>query len=72
MPCKYCGGEIHPERLEIGLNYCYSPECLTQGQQDSLAEFRSEYTVGLLHKSNFVWVKKSDLRSLNVRPDLES
>jgi len=33
-------------------------------------EFRKEYTPALLHKCNYFWVKKSELKTLNVRADL--
>jgi hypothetical protein len=32
--------------------------------------FRKIYTPALLHKSNYFWVKKTELKSLNVRADL--
>ena len=72
VTCVYCGGKVIPERAEAGYNYCLAEPCRDLGMEQSLRDFRAEYTVGLLHKSNFVWVKKSELRSLNVRADLES
>ena len=72
MTCVYCGGEMLPERAEAGYDYCLTESCQVKGLDKSEREFRAEYTIGLVHKSNFVWVKKSELRSLNVRPDLES
>lgn len=72
MSCRYCGGDMLPERAEAGYTYCLSEPCQAQGLHESERAFREEYTVGLLHKSNFVWVKRSELRSLNVRADLES
>ena len=72
MSCVYCGGDMLPERAEAGYDYCLSEPFQTKGLYKAERAFRSEYTVGLVHKSNFVWVKKSELRSLNVRADLES
>lgn len=72
MTCVYCGRNMLPERAESGYDYCLAESCQAKGLDKSEREFRKEYTVGLVHKSNFVWVKKSELRSLNVRADLES
>lgn len=68
--CIYCKCEYIDERLEAGYNYCLSDSCQKTGCGETLKEFRSVYTVALLHKSNYFWVKKTDLKQLNTRGDL--
>lgn len=70
--CTYCEREYSDERSELGYDYCLSEQCQNLGLDKSEREFRQEYTPALLHKCNYFWVKKTDLRSLNVRADLES
>jgi len=68
--CKYCQSEYSDERAEVGYDYCMSEECQKIGLDKSEREFRKEYTPALLHKSNYFWIKKSELKTLNVRSDL--
>jgi hypothetical protein len=71
MPiCIYCDQEYIIERHLAGYNYCLSSSCQKIGVDILEREFRKEYTPALLHKSNYFWVKKSELTSLNVRADL--
>lgn len=72
MECIYCGDWIPEERAEVGYDYCMSEDCQKQGLDKSEREFRKEYTPALLHKSNYFWVKKSELKYLNVRSDLDN
>jgi len=58
------------ERKEAGYNYCLKTECQKIGIDLMQREFRKEYTPALLHKCNYFWVKKSELKTLNVRADL--
>ena len=68
--CKYCQSEYSDERAEAGYDYCMSEECQKIGLDKSEREFRKEYTPALLHKSNYFWIKKSELKTINVRSDL--
>lgn len=68
--CIYCGNELLEERAKLNYNYCLSDSCQKIGVDILEREFRKEYTPALLHKSNYFWVKKSDLQTLNVRADL--
>ena len=68
--CIYCSSNYIDERLEAGYNYCLSKKCQKIGVSILETEFRTEYTPALLHKCNYFWVKKSELKSLNVRADL--
>jgi hypothetical protein len=68
--CIYCEEQFSDERAEVGYDYCMSEDCQKIGLDKSEREFRKEYTPALLHKSNYFWVKKSELKSLNVRSDL--
>jgi hypothetical protein len=70
--CKYCGNSYLQERMEAGYDYCLAENCQKVGLDVSEREFRKEYTPALLHKCNYFWVKKSELKSLNVRSDLTS
>ena len=72
MECIYCGSFFSEERAEVGYDYCMSEDCQKQGLNKSEREFRKEYTPALLHKSNYFWVKKSELKFLNVRSDLDN
>jgi len=58
--------------MEAGYDYCLAENCQKVGLDVSEREFRKEYTPALLHKCNYFWVKKSELKSLNVRSDLTS
>lgn len=69
--CVYCEGEYSDERSEAGYDYCMADACYKQGIDKSEREFRKIYVPALLHKSNYFWVKKSELKTLNVRADLE-
>jgi len=68
--CSYCKSEYSDERFDAGYDYCLAEDCQKIGLDKSEREFRKEYTPALLHKSNYFWVKKSELKSLNVRSDL--
>ena len=68
--CVYCESEYSDERLDAGYDYCLAVECQKLGLDKSEREFRKEYTPALLHKSNYFWIKKSELKTLNVRSDL--
>ncbi len=70
--CVYCSSSYSDERLEIGYNYCLADNCQKLGLDKSEREFRKEYTPALLHKCNYFWVKKTDLKFLNVRADLDN
>jgi hypothetical protein len=72
MVCVYCGCSFSVERFDSGYDYCLDKDCQKLGLDKSERAFRKEYTPALLHKSNYFWVKKSDLKSLNVRADLEN
>jgi hypothetical protein len=62
--CIYCEEQFSDERAEVGYDYCMSEDCQKIGLDKSEREFRKEYTPALLHKSNYFWVKKSELKSL--------
>ncbi len=68
--CVYCNLEVIEERYESGYNYCLADKCQKIGVDILERDFRKEYTPALLHKSNYFWIKKSDLPTLNVRADL--
>ena len=68
--CVYCESEYSDERLDAGYDYCLAEKCQKLGLDKSEREFRKEYTPALLHKSNYFWIKKSELKTLNVRSDL--
>jgi hypothetical protein len=68
--CIYCESEFIDERFEAGYVYCLDNKCQLIGLDVSERAFRKVYTPALLHKSNYFWVKKTELKSLNVRSDL--
>jgi len=68
--CIYCSSNYLDERLEAGYDYCLSEPCQKIGLDKSEREFRKIYTPALLHKSNYFWIKKTELKTLNVRNDL--
>lgn len=68
--CIYCDKDYIDERLEAGYDYCLEEKCLKQGMDKMEREFRKDYTPALLHKCNYFWIKKSELKHLNVRGDL--
>jgi hypothetical protein len=68
--CIYCSSEFIDERYEAGYEYCLSEPCQKIGLDKSEREFRKIYTPALLHKSNYFWIKKTELKTLNVRNDL--
>lgn len=70
--CIYCQDWLSEERAESGYDYCMIEDCQKIGLDKSEREFRKEYTPALLHKSNYFWIKKSELKFLNVRSDLDS
>lgn len=70
--CIYCNDWFSDERAEVGYDYCMSEDCQKVGLDKSEREFRKEYTPALLHKSNYFWIKKSELKFLNVRSDLDN
>ena len=68
--CIYCKFEFIDERFESGYEYCLDDKCQKIGLDVSERAFRKVYTPALLHKSNYFWVKKTELKSLNVRSDI--
>lgn len=68
--CIYCGNEFIEERKEAGYDYCLADDCQKKGIDKLEREFRKIYTPALLHKSNYFWIKKTELRTLNTRGDL--
>lgn len=70
--CSYCSSEYSDERFDLGYSYCLSKECQNRGLAESRQEFLKEYTPALLHKCNYFWVKRTDLKQVNTRSDLES
>jgi hypothetical protein len=70
--CIHCGQEYLDERKEAGYDYCMADPCVKIGLNTFEIEFRKEYVPALLHKSNYFWIKKSELKTLNVRADLEN
>lgn len=70
--CVYCQENYSDERAELGYDYCLSEPCQKIGLDKWEREFRKVWTPALLHKCNYFWVKKSELKSVNVRADLES
>lgn len=70
--CVYCSSNYPDERFDIGYDYCMADSCQKVGLDKSEREFRKEYTPALLHKCNYFWVKKTDLKLLNVRADLDN
>lgn len=68
--CIYCECEYVDERLEAGFDYCLADTCYKTGLDELHRAWLKDYTVALLHKSNYFWIKKSELRSLNTRGDL--
>lgn len=68
--CKICNNEFIEERYEAGYDYCLDEKCQKIGLDISERAFRKIYTPALLHKCNYFWVKKTELKSLNVRNDL--
>ena len=67
---EYAELEFIDERFEAGYEYCLADKCQKIGLDVSERAFRKIYTPALLHKSNYFWVKKTELKSLNVRADL--
>lgn len=68
--CKFCSSEFSDERLEAGYDYCMVGKCADRGLAEKVSDFRKEYIPALLHKCNYFWVKRTELRHLNVRNDL--
>lgn len=68
--CVYCSSEFIDERYEAGYDYCLSEQCQKTGIDKAEREFRKEYTPALLHKCNYFWTKKSELKKLNTRSDI--
>jgi hypothetical protein len=68
--CIYCSSIFIDERYDAGYEYCLDERCQKIGLDVSERAFRKIYTPALLHKSNYFWVKKTELKSLNVRSDI--
>lgn len=68
--CKFCNNEFIEERFEAGYDYCLDEVCNRIGLDEREREFRKVYTPALLHKCNYFWIKKDELKSLNVRSDI--
>lgn len=69
--CVYCSSDYSDERFDLGYDYCLGDKCQQLGMSKSKQEFLEEYTPALLHKCNYFWIKKSELKQLNVRADLD-
>ncbi len=71
MPkCVYCNNQFPAERKELGLDYCLNDSCYKKGIHGERLKFREEFVPALLHKCNYFWVKRTDLKQLNTRGDL--
>lgn len=70
--CIYCSSEFIDERYEAGYEYCLNEQCQKVGLDKLERDFRKEYTPALLHKCNYFWIKKTELKGLNVRSDILS
>ena len=70
--CVYCNEQYIDERLDAGYDYCLAESCQKRGLDKSEREFRRIYTPALLHKSNYFWTRKDELKFLNVRADLDN
>lgn len=68
--CIYCNCSYSDERKEAGYDYCLATKCHNEGLDQKHREFLKVYTPALLHKSNYFWVKKSELRTLNTKATL--
>lgn len=68
--CKFCNQEFIEERFEAGYDYCLAEQCHKMGLDERERAFRQIYTPALLHKCNYFWVRKDELKSLNVRADI--
>jgi hypothetical protein len=68
--CRICENDFIDERFEAGYDYCLDVVCNRIGLDEREREFRKVYTPALLHKCNYFWIKKSELRDLNVRADM--
>ena len=68
--CKICNCDFIDERFEAGCDCCLDEVCNRIGLDEREREFRKIYTPALLHKCNYFWIKKEDLRELNVRADM--
>lgn len=68
--CKFCSNEYSDERFDAGYDYCMEEDCQKIGLQEMERAFLKEYTPALLHKSNYFWIKKTDLPLLNTRADI--
>ena len=51
MDCIYCGQPVHPERWELGYDYCMSASCAHK-----LRERREQYALILVPKQGFTYV----------------
>lgn len=69
--CVYCESDYSDERSELGYNYCMADKCQQQGLNQAKRDFLEEYTPALLHKCNYFWIKKTELKQLNLRADLD-
>ncbi len=52
MKCLYCEGEVPQERIDIGKEYCMSPDCVSKG----VAQAMSGYRLVLMPKQGFTYV----------------
>jgi len=69
--CIYCNNEYIEERKKAGYDYCLADSCHKIGLDLLHRDWLKDHTVALLHKCNYFWVRKSELKSLNVRADLD-
>ena len=56
MTCRYCENTVIPERVEIGKDYCLSPDCIAKHTK----EWGQDYRIMLVPKQGFTLVHKSD------------
>lgn len=68
--CKFCNSEFIDERFEAGYEYCFDRSCQIKGMDEKDRAFLQVYTIGLLHKSGYQWIRKDNLKSLNTKGDL--
>ena len=40
MNCIYCGQPVHPERWELGYQYCMSKQCVANALNGSMNNYR--------------------------------
>jgi hypothetical protein len=61
MDCIYCGQPVIEARVEIGLSYCMSKECVVK----ALVERQRNYRLVLMPKQGFTYVSSDSPDLLN-------